>query len=105
MASTLIELARAGHEELEVGVNRIVKLLAAETKTHKQKLIQQVCVCVPTRALRVCVRASLRRLRERESVCVSVPVCCCASAYLCQSNAPRARVLEAARRTPRARVP
>ena len=46
MASTLIELARAGHEELEVGVNRIVKLLAAETKTHKQKLIQQVCVCV-----------------------------------------------------------
>jgi len=27
---------------MEVGENRIVKLLAAETKTHKQKLIQQV---------------------------------------------------------------
>ena len=69
MASTLIELARAGHEELEVGVNRIVKLLAAETKTHKQKLIQQVCVCVPSSA---CVRAfGVRRLRQRK-LCVRV---------------------------------
>jgi len=42
MASTLLELSRGGHEEMEVGENRIVKLLAAETKTHKQKLIQQV---------------------------------------------------------------
>jgi hypothetical protein len=78
MASTLIELARAGHEELEVGVNRIVKLLAAETKTHKQKLIQQVCVCVPTRALRVCVRASRAALeRERKFVCVRARVLVC----------------------------
>lgn len=42
MASTLLELARSNHEELEVGTNRIVKLLGTETKTHKQKLIQQV---------------------------------------------------------------
>jgi len=41
MASTVLELSRSGHEEMEVGENRIVKLLAAETKTHKQKLIQQ----------------------------------------------------------------
>ena len=41
MASTLLELSRTGHEEMELGENRIVKLLAAETKTHKQKLIQQ----------------------------------------------------------------
>jgi hypothetical protein len=42
MASTLLELARSNHEDLEVGTNRIVKLLSTETKTHKQKLIQQV---------------------------------------------------------------
>ena len=41
MSSTLLELARVAHEEIEVGENRIVRLLAAETKTHKQKLIQQ----------------------------------------------------------------
>ena len=49
MASTLLELARSNHEELEVGTNRIVKLLGTETKTHKQKLIQQVlafCSCL-----------------------------------------------------------
>lgn len=51
MASTLLELSRAGHEEMEVGENRIVKLLAAQTKTHKQKLIQQVCACCGARAL------------------------------------------------------
>ena len=33
--------ARVGHQELEAGVNRVVKLLAHETKTHKQKLMQQ----------------------------------------------------------------
>lgn len=33
--------ARVGHQELEAGVNRVVKLLAHQTKTHKQKLMQQ----------------------------------------------------------------
>ncbi len=33
--------ARLGHQELEQGISRVVKLLACETKTHKQKLIQQ----------------------------------------------------------------
>jgi hypothetical protein len=33
--------ARLSHQELEQGITRVVKLLACETKTHKQKLIQQ----------------------------------------------------------------
>eukprot|EP00961_Rhodomonas_salina_P170354 2296450-Rhodomonas_salina.1 len=33
--------ARMGHEEVEQGVAKIVKLLSTETKTHKQKLMQQ----------------------------------------------------------------
>jgi len=41
MSSTLLEQARLSHQELEQGVGRVVKLLAHETKTHKQKLIQQ----------------------------------------------------------------
>mmetsp|Transcript_62856 Transcript_62856/g.149778 ORF Transcript_62856/g.149778 Transcript_62856/m.149778 type:complete len:496 (+) Transcript_62856:170-1657(+) len=41
MASTLVEQARVGHEEMELGVKKLVKLLGMETKTHKQKLMQQ----------------------------------------------------------------
>mmetsp|Transcript_15786 Transcript_15786/g.37727 ORF Transcript_15786/g.37727 Transcript_15786/m.37727 type:complete len:496 (+) Transcript_15786:200-1687(+) len=41
MSSTLLEQARMGHEEVEQGVAKIVKLLSTETKTHKQKLMQQ----------------------------------------------------------------
>jgi hypothetical protein len=33
--------ARVGQQELEAGVNRVVKLLGHQTKTHKQKLMQQ----------------------------------------------------------------
>ncbi len=36
-----------GHEELEQGVTKIVKLLSTETKTHKQKLMQQHKVAPP----------------------------------------------------------
>ena len=102
MASTLLELARGGHEELEVGVNRVVKLLAAETKTHKQKLIQQVSARLCAACVRVCVRAS------RARVCGSVLpehlacaydaqcpwLCACARACMrCECTAPRACVL------------
>ena len=41
MASTLVEQARVGHEEMEMGVKKLTKLLGMETKTHKQKLMQQ----------------------------------------------------------------
>lgn len=41
MIPSLLLQARLGHQELEQGVGRVVKLLACETKTHKQKLIQQ----------------------------------------------------------------
>jgi splicing factor 3A subunit 3 len=53
MSSTLLELARGGHEEMEVGVNKVVKLLAAETKTQKQKLIQQHKVLKEVKTLQV----------------------------------------------------
>jgi hypothetical protein len=41
MSSSLLEQARTGHEELELGERKIVKILGIETKTHKQKLMQQ----------------------------------------------------------------
>jgi hypothetical protein len=41
IAMLYVRQARLSHQELEQGVGRIVKLLACEAKTHKQKLIQQ----------------------------------------------------------------